>query len=40
MPLGVGAKLLGTDVAWLMQPYIAFLAALLALGLWSLARPL
>jgi hypothetical protein len=40
LPFGVGVELLGTDPAWLIQPYIAFLAALLALGLWSLARPL
>ncbi len=37
MPLGVGAALLGEDVAWLVQPYMAFTAALLALGLWELA---
>jgi hypothetical protein len=40
IPLGVGGELLGTDVAWLVQPFIAFAAGLLALGLWSLARPL
>jgi hypothetical protein len=40
LPLGVGAELLSTDVAWLIQPYIAFAAGLLALALWSLARPL
>ena len=38
VPLGVGAALLGEDVAWLVQPYMAFLAALLALALWALAR--
>ena len=26
IPFGVGAELLGTDVAWLIQPYIAFAA--------------
>ncbi len=40
LPLGVGARLLGEDVAWLIQPFLALLAALLALALWSLARPL
>jgi hypothetical protein len=40
LPLGVGSKLAGADVAWLIQPYMAWLAALLALGLWALARPL
>jgi hypothetical protein len=39
-PLGVGHVLLGTDAAWLFQPYIAFLAALLALGLYSVASGL
>jgi hypothetical protein len=39
IPLGVGAELLG-DPAWLIQPYMAFLAVLLALAVWALARPL
>jgi hypothetical protein len=39
IPLGVGAELLG-DPAWLIQPYMAFLAVLLALAAWELARPL
>ncbi|MGH2985573.1 MAG: hypothetical protein ACRDLO_02660, partial [Solirubrobacterales bacterium] len=38
LPLGVASRLLGVDVAWLIQPYLAFLAALLALALWALAR--
>jgi hypothetical protein len=37
VPFGVGVALLGTDAAWLIQPYMALLAALLALALWSLA---
>lgn len=40
LPLGVGSKLTGTDVAWLVQPYMATMAALLALCLYWLARPL
>jgi len=40
VPLGIGARLVGEDVAWVFQPYIAFLAALLALALFALARPL
>jgi hypothetical protein len=40
LPLGVGTKLTGTDVAWLVQPYMATMAALLALTLYWLARPL
>jgi hypothetical protein len=37
VPLGIGSVLTATDPAWLIQPYIAFAAGLLALGLWSLA---
>ncbi|HEX6665461.1 MAG TPA: hypothetical protein VF081_02570 [Solirubrobacterales bacterium] len=40
LPLGVGSKLTGTDVAWLVQPYMATMAALLSLCLYWLARPL
>lgn len=40
LPLGVGGKLTGTDVAWLVQPYMATMAALLSLCLYWLARPL
>jgi hypothetical protein len=36
MPLGVGHQLLSYDSAWLYQPYLAFLAALLALALYAL----
>jgi hypothetical protein len=39
-PLGIGHVLLGTDAAWLFQPYVAFLAGLLALGLYSVAAGL
>ena len=35
-----GGRAVGTDPAWLIQPYIAFAAALLALALWALAAPL
>ena len=35
-PLGVGHDLIGIDVAWLFQPYLCFLAAMLALGLYEL----
>ena len=37
LPLGAGAALTGQDPAWLFQPYLAFLAALLALVLYQLA---
>lgn len=39
LPLGIARSLIGQDVAWLIQPYIAFGAALLALCLWQLAEP-
>ena len=37
LPLGVGHGLVGTDAAWLYQPYLAFAAALLALVLYELS---
>jgi hypothetical protein len=40
LPLGVGTQLSGVDVAWLVQPYMATMAALLALCLAWLVRPL
>lgn len=40
LPLGVGAKLTDADVAWLVQPYMATMAGLLALCLYWLARPI
>jgi hypothetical protein len=40
LPLGVGAKLTGADAAWLTQPYMATMAGLLALCLYSIATPL
>ena len=40
LPLGVGSQLTGTDVAWLVQPYMATMAALLSLCLYWLAQPL
>jgi len=40
LPLGVGAQLTGTDVAWLVQPYMATMAALLALCLYRISEPM
>ncbi len=40
LPLGVGTRLTGTDVAWLVQPYMATMAALLALCMYWLVRPI
>jgi hypothetical protein len=39
LPPAIGAVLLGEDVAWLFQPYLSFLAAMLALVLYGLVRP-
>ncbi len=36
IPLGVGSELVAEDPAWLIQPYMATLAVLLALAAWSL----
>jgi hypothetical protein len=36
VPLGVGGKLVPEDIAWLLQPFMAFGAALLALALYDL----
>jgi hypothetical protein len=40
LPLGIGHELLGQDSAWLFQPYVAFLGAMLALGGYALLAPL
>ncbi len=40
LPLGVGRQLVGQDVAWVVQPYMACMAGLLALALWELPRGL
>jgi hypothetical protein len=40
LPLGIGHELTGEDSAWLFQPHLAFLAALLALAGYELVRPL
>jgi hypothetical protein len=37
LPFGTGGALVGVDGAWLYQPYLAFLAAMLALVLYELA---
>lgn len=38
LPLGVGRLLSGQDVAWVIQPYLAFLAAMLALSMGAIVR--
>jgi hypothetical protein len=40
MPIGVGHTLLKSDTAWLWQPYLCFLAAMVAVGVYVLAAPL
>jgi hypothetical protein len=40
MPIGIGHQLLAYDLAWLYQPYIAFLAVMLGLSLYGLLAPL
>jgi hypothetical protein len=40
MPIGIGHQLLGYDLAWIFQPYLAFLAAMLVLSLYALLAPL
>jgi hypothetical protein len=40
LPLGIGHELTGVDSAWLFQPELAFLAALLALVGYALVTPL
>jgi hypothetical protein len=37
LPLGIGARAVGQDAAWVFQPYLAFLAALLGLALYRLS---
>lgn len=39
IPLAVGGELTATDPAWLFQPYLAAMAAMLALVFYELARP-
>ena len=40
LPLGVVARLVGTDPAWVWQPYISFAAAVLAMTFYGLATHL
>ena len=36
LPFGVGGRLVGEELAWLIQPYMAFAAAMLALAVYGL----
>jgi len=35
VPFGVPQKLIGAELAWVFQPYLSFIAALLSLSLWE-----
>jgi hypothetical protein len=37
IPFGTAQKLVGGDLAWVFQPYLSFLAAMLSLSLWEIA---
>jgi hypothetical protein len=39
IPLGIGNELTGTDPAWLFQPFMALMAAMMALVFFEVARP-
>jgi hypothetical protein len=39
IPLAVGGELTGSDPAWLFQPYLAVMAAMMSLVFYELARP-
>ena len=39
IPLGVGHELTGQDSAWLFQPYLALMAAIMSLVFYELAAP-
>jgi len=36
IPFGAAQKLVGGDLAWVFQPYLSFLAAMLSLALWEI----
>jgi hypothetical protein len=38
VPFGTAQKLVGGDLAWVFQPYLSFLAAMLSLCLWEILR--
>jgi hypothetical protein len=40
LPFAIGGRLLGEEIAWLLQPYLALLAAMLALALQPLSASL
>jgi hypothetical protein len=40
LPWGIGRQIVGEDLAWVFQPYLAFLGAMLALSVWPIAGAL
>jgi hypothetical protein len=38
IPFGTAQKFVGGDLAWVFQPYLSFVAALLSLSLWEILR--
>jgi hypothetical protein len=40
LPFGTAQKLVGGDLAWVFQPYVSFLAAMLSLCLWQIVAGL
>ncbi len=39
LPWGIAHQIVGQDLAWEFQPYLAFLGAMMSLTAWSIARP-
>jgi hypothetical protein len=39
VPWGIGHQLVGEDLAWVFQPYLAYLGAMLALCAWAIIGP-
>ena len=39
LPWGIGHRLVGEDLAWVFQPYLAFGGAMLAMAAWALVTP-
>lgn len=40
LPWGIAHQIVGQDLAWEFQPYLGFLAGMISLTAWSIARPL
>src|SRR5579884_1168668 len=40
LPWGIAHEIVGQDLAWLFQPYLAFLGGMMAMTVWAITRPL